>query len=408
MNGAAPDKYGIAVVLTFDHSEQVTQNFAREIALGLSSLGFDGRVLSRNADLTRSSSSIDWSRVQLCISLGPPPLKITMGGTPLYEKLKCPFILYLIDSIFYDFLRFPEARQFLTAALGSQRLSIACAEEDFIDILQAYATSQGASLNTFFIPFAPFVRAPCAPPPPREHRALLVGNLGLELAAHAVREQLPQTLAECVAKWGGCDQSKLERLAEALLDTNVPQNVIKLFAEVLELEPDWILNIPALRLLAAADSYLKRFRRALFPLALAESPIPIDIIGTGWERYSSANPQIRLLGTISHSKLFECATAYSHGINMDPNWGRGCHDRVFTFLAAGMRVLTNQNTFIAALPRVAQARVSLYDSPSLEGFTTALAVLPESSGASWCWADLRTVESHLWANRLQRLLLCVG
>ena len=328
------------------------QNFAKEIMQGLICQGFEGQVLSVNSELKSQAAAIDWSRVRLCVSIGPLPLTITVGGVPIYETLHCPFILYVLDSLFYDLQSFPQARSFVNSALNNSRLVIACAEEDFVDVLKAYAESKNAKLNACFTPFASFVRIPSCPPPSRRHRALLVGNLGAELSAHSVRAELLETILANAS--GLAAPIKLMRLAEAMLDKDAPQNVTKLFEQVLELEPGWILEIPALHLLAASDSHLKRIRRSYLAQALVDSPMPVDIFGTGWEDVTSLNRQVRMLGNLSHVDLFEASMAYSHGINIDPNWGRGFHDRVFTFLAAGMQVLTNSNTFINHLLLISQ------------------------------------------------------
>jgi hypothetical protein len=397
---------GIALVLTFDHPQQVTQNFAREITQGLTSQGFEGRILSMNSELQSQAASIDWNRVRLCVSLGPLPLTILVDRIPLYEFLSCPFIFYSLDSVFYDFQLVPQARSYLTSALNNQRLVIACADEDFVDVLLAYAQFQSAKLNVCFTPFATFTAIPSATAPERQHRALLVGNLGAELSAQFVRSELQETLVANAS--GIADQIKLSQLAAAILDKEAPQNITKLFVQMLELEPSWILDLPKLHLLAAADSHLKRVRRSYLAQALVESPIPVDIFGTGWERVIASNRQVRMLGSLPHTDLFAVSTAYSHGINLDPNWGRGFHDRVFTFLSAGMQVLSNSNTFIDRLSPEGKNKVRSFNVMQSDSVQAGLASGSIHNLVPWSWRDLKSVEDHQWNHRCNSWLTRLG
>ena len=386
---------GIALVITFDHPDLVTHAFAAKIAVAFGSVGYELQILTMNATMAQKAQTIDWRRVRLCVLVGALPMTIQFDDKPIYEALKCPFVYYVLDSVFYDLARVPATRAYLEAALDDPRLTFACAERSHQRTLRAYADARGKSVTTFYTPFGAFFRVP-SHRPTRTARGLLVGNIGVELAGSALRDDLAATVTELAPPT--VDAAKVPRLVEALAAPRLPYELSAVIVRELGLAPTWLVDPSILAYVCAIDSQIKRDRRAA--LARAVAGLPVDILGRGWDAYLPEDSQARVIGNLSHPELFNVAVGYAWGINIDPNWGDGMHDRVLTYLAAGMRVVTNENAMVATLPEVARGRVRTFDDESVADVLADQArASAEASNEVWSHRDLSCVQGHLWVDR---------
>ena len=337
MNSSAPQRHW--VVLTVPHAEGVTENFALEIANGLRSHGRVAHVVTLGADLAEQLRAAQVMTAEGLISIGPVPMALTVGGTPLYLALPGAVFLYTLDTPIYDLMKVPAAAQFIDHAWRHERLVPVLAEKTFLHALSAGPEPLLPPQSTY-LPFAAFPdRGGPRSALPVQKRLLVIGALGAELSGSAVRADLLQTLRD--ANSLGLSANELARVEERLLAPTARANVAADLFVLLGLAPRAALNPAVQQLVAAADSFIKRHRRLVAIEALRG--VPVDFAGPGWEQTFGGQPDFRFLGSMQHRHLARLMSLYSGVVNFDPNWEWGSHDRVFTALNQGVPVFTHHN-----------------------------------------------------------------
>lgn len=356
------------VVLTVPHAEGVTENFARELAFGLQANGRSASVVTLGADVGEQLRHANAMAAEGVISIGPVPLALTVGGTPLYLALPGRVYLYCLDTPIYDLMKVPAAGRFIADAWQHARLVPLLAEKTFLDDLSAGAAPL-LPPQSAYLPFAAFPDRGPKPPVPVQRRLLLIGALGAELSQAAVRPDLLQTLRDANAP--GLGSNDLVRATEHLLAPQARGNVMADLFAILGLAPRAALTPEVQTLVCAADSFIKRHRRLLAVNALRG--VPLDIAGPGWEALFGSQPDFRFLGAVPHRQLARLMRLYRGVVNLDPNWEWGAHDRVFTAAAMGVPVLTHANRALAdeGLP-AALALPYAPNSPQLAATSQAL------------------------------------
>ncbi len=129
---------------------------------------------------------------------------------------------------------------------------------------------------------------------------------------------------------------------------------------------------------------------------------PIDFFGAGWESIASDFRDRRFLGTVAHHDIGLLCQRYAVLLNFDPNWGHGLHDRVFTAVGNGCRVLTNRSGALDELRLPAAEAVLAYDAnnPVLGHLAERALSLPPM--ATEALLGFRTDNS--WFSRMDRFL----
>ena len=338
-NAAAHSHTGHWLVLTVPHAEGVTENFAFEIAHGLRSHGRSAQVVTLGADVGEQLRAAQVMKAQGVVSIGPVPMSLTVGGTPLYLAIPGAVFLYTLDTPIYDLMKVPAAAQFIADAWRHERLVPVLAEQTFLNDGQA-GPEPLLPPQSSYLPFAAFPdRGGPRAALPLQQRLLVIGALGAELSGSAVRSDLAQTLRD--ANTLGLTGNELARVEERLLAATARPNVVADLFAWLGLAPRAALSPAVQRFMAAADSFIKRHRRLLAVHALRG--VAVDFAGPGWETTFGDQADFRFLGSMQHRHLARLMSLYRGVVNFDPNWEWGAHDRVFTALGQGVPVFTHRN-----------------------------------------------------------------
>lgn len=387
-----PQPHAPWLVLTTPHADRVTENFAEQIAAGLQAQGRAAKVVVVGRDLAEQLRDVPLLDVAGVITIGPLPLTVSIGATPLYRLLRCRVYFYILDTLIYDLLRMPVAAQFIADAWGDERLVPVFAEKRF---LQSWGGGADPLMppQTLYLPFAAFPdqNGP-RPPVPVQRRLLVVGSIGTELHATAMRPELAATLAS--ANRLGLSGNELARVEERLLAPQARGNVVLDLFDVLALPSRAALEPAVQAFVSAADSFVKRHRRVIAVESLRG--LPVDFVGSGWQQEFADEPAFRFMGNMPHGSLTRLMSFYAALVNFDPNWEWGMHDRVFSALSVGVPVFTHANAAPAEEGLPADLVIPFApNAPALAAPAHALLDAPPAREPAL---------SVDWSNRMQRLL----
>ncbi len=380
------------LVLTTPHADRVTENFADQVAAGLRRQGKDARVIVVGRDLAEQLRGVPLLDVAGVVTIGPLPLSIAVGSTPLYRMLRCPVYYYILDTLIYDLLRMPVAAQFIADAWSDERLVPVFAEKQFLNAWRAGADALMPP-QTIYVPFAAFPdQAGPRPPVPVQQRLLVIGSIGTELHARAMRPDLGTTLAS--ANTIGLSGNELARLEDRLLAPGARGNVVLDLFDALALPSRAALDPAVQQFVSAADSFIKRHRRVIAAESLRG--VPVDFVGSGWQPEFGDEPSFRFMGNLPHGSLTRLTSLYAALVNFDPNWEWGMHDRVFSALSVGVPVFTHAN-FAPAEEGLRADQVIAFapNAPALAAPAHALLAAPPAR---------EPASSVDWGDRMQRLL----
>ncbi|WP_460449107.1 glycosyltransferase family protein [Alsobacter sp. SYSU BS001988] len=305
-------------------------------ALGL--LGLEASVVFTTDAVAVRNALASADEQKLVISMGTIPLGTMVDNQPLHRYFSCPFYVFLLDPIIYDFAKFAFVRSFIQEAASDAHLNFLCPDMSYGRIIQKLIGKQVLSFQ-----FAAFLDQP-PDSGSRNGRAAVFANIGQQIAS-VRHDHVEEVLS---AYWPDEVPRHLEsRLIDALLTPGSSVNVSEALCQSLDLNVRQLFTREMLRLAVHLDSFEKRRRR----LATVEQlkGFPLDFYGEGWSDYFDAVPSFRFIDPISFEQIARTASGYSAVINFDPNWSDGLHDRVYTALGAGCAVLTNDNKALDGL-----------------------------------------------------------
>jgi hypothetical protein len=281
--------------------------------IGLSEFGYivlaadagneeDARIVFENRD-----------KYELVIFVGASALTFNYEGKYLFEIINAPKYYWLLDPIFYDLSRIQPVRLFLDNAFHSNKYQFLVPDQFSARLINSLIPESA----TYF-PFAGF----CSPinqvAEPKKAIAVF-GTIGREL--------------------GGGLNSTLE---DAIRSSEpVPLDVL---FSLCQFDPDVFLSPPVVKWISNIDSFLKRSRRIEIVKALSE--FQVEFYGSGWDSLIESNAKWVNHGEFSDPDMATEMQKYSVVLNFDPNWDDGIHDRVYTALVAGTRVITNRSSEI--------------------------------------------------------------
>jgi hypothetical protein len=384
------------IILASDHPNNAVVSVGEWMAGGLMALGIDARVLSIPRDISALSGLLH-EGIAGIISLGPMPLDIKIDQRwYLWQKLRCPIWLYVLDAIIYDYHRVPVMREFLKDALNNDQLTIVSPERGYFDLLGKKSAGGCLPDGLKHIPFGHFANLSLTSLPD-EQRLCVIGTIGGELGLHPEIDSLQEVVALYGKKILGTQDQM--NLVDLLTSQDVPDMPLRLLVNLLDWRGEQVFSGDNLPLICAVDSYFKRLRRFIAIRSL--SGLPVDFYGSGWATYFSEEKNFRFLGNIKHQEVAQYCAKYKAVVNFDPNWEMGIHDRVFTTCAMGTPVITNDNSAL----RDAQLPAELLHSypannPQLQGMAETLLQRPFDRPQP----DPRVLAAHSWVPRMAQLI----
>lgn len=164
-----------------------------------------------------------------------------------------------------------------------------------------------------------------------------------------------------------------------------------------------------LPLLGQAQYFAEAYHRDRLLRALGEAGTPLTVYGSGWEPLAAAYPAFTYGGVGSFEETLHLLRRTRLVLNTNNGFVQGGHERVFTAMAAGAAVISDDNKYyqeafkpgreIALFPWSKAEKVP-GQIEALLGDSAALGVMARS-GAKRAMAD------HRWTTRAARLVKAV-
>lgn len=253
----------VFLVIAFDHPLQAVESVADRIASALCCQGVNAAACSLPRDADKLAT-IPPEMITGIISMGSLPLSHRINGQWLWERVRCPVTVYLLDAVLYDLARVPVLHRFLAAARHEPRLGLASPETGYEGWLK-----DALGVRWDHLPFGHFgkTRQGDGPVVPQS-RLCVIGTIGQELGGSPVNETLPALLE----RTGIAQTGKAGSVRDALLAHDASAMPAQTVCDVMGWDAAQALQ--HLPVLVGVDSWIKRHRR-LEAVRMRASPSPI-------------------------------------------------------------------------------------------------------------------------------------
>lgn len=321
-----------ALIFYRKHKYDVFFGLAHALANGLRSFNWAVDLIDMNSNVGIVYSITQRKKYSKIFFTGCPPLRKRIFGNLLSEYFGGDLYYWVLDPIIHDLLHNKEVYSFLNKSATENRYKICFPDKSYKSVVDTAFNS-----TTIYLPFAGFFGQQESNSQ-RMRRAVIVGTIGNEL-----NQQKHNSLYDVISSSNHFkfSEKRIRNLVEKIQSPQAKNNISTEFIESENIDPNDVLNSGGLELLARIDAFEKRRRRIAVVNSL--EGIPIDFYGDGWNRYFSDRENSRFLGNIRYDQLSAISLKYPVLINFDPNWDDGLHDRAFTAVGNGCRVVSNFN-----------------------------------------------------------------
>lgn len=386
-----------ALILGFTHASKVVENFVEQISAAFLSLNFEPHVIYVDQDIAAQIGDLNPNTVGMVLSIGPLPLQLKLNNQKIYEIFQCPFVLYSIDNVLYDFANHPMARVFFDDAVTHHNLHFAFSEKSYCDLYSKLWQTNGVNRPIHFLPMGGFFQGQSSRLPERRKAIAVVGNLGgLPVKGASVSG----SLSEMVENNAPAAVSTTEKTAllERLVAKDFNGNVARCVLEACSIPLEYLMEPEYLSYMAAIDRNIRVRVRAETVSSL--KGLPVDFYGTGWDELFGTEPSFNHRNQVSHYQIPELFQSYKCVLNFDPNFEHGVHDRVITALASGATVITNKNQYLTQIRDCDQA-IFTYSLNETNIYDLAVNALETDTEPS---CPKQIYKEHSWGSRIYDLL----
>lgn len=335
------------LVLSWPHQTNVVESIGRAIASGLDGLGYRVHHIDCTDRLSLETILNGSADPAFVIALGSVPLRVQRNGTWLHRSLSCPVYLLFLDPPIYEYLRCEHIRAFCDDARTRSDLHVVSLDRGYGDVMAALI-----GRPSIYLPYAGFY-APLRRVE-RLERVAVFGNIVGQLADVSAASAAEVIAAHAPADF---DATARMRLLDALDDPQMPSNVAQLMIEHAGVPVARFFSQDMLGLATQIDSFEKRRRRIMAVDDLRG--LPVDFYGEGWRDLFGDSDGFRFLPSITFESIGAQMQSYAAVLSFDPNWDHGLHDRVYTGVGMGCRVLTNDSLALAEV-NLGEGRVLSY------------------------------------------------
>lgn len=368
-------RMSVITLFYWDHPWSAVAETARVFSNALTSLSVEVKPVNimdvnlnvKQAVLTECLAQPEIMECDIAISLGAPPLSIRVGEQWLFEVLGKSFYLLSMDALFYDYNRVNGVAEFLHQARSSGRLGVIAGDRDACRILDKLIAGTPCHMapGGFFLPLTAADRL---------ERVAVIASMGWELADVPENISFEQLVIDKPPILGECEN--LAAFAEAIEEPGPIRSIPNLAMEILGVPPELIYTHELCWYFCRLDAFQKRRRRKAAVEGLSQ--IPIDFYGPNWEPFTAGFRDCRYMGSIPTQQMPVLAQRYSVLLDFNPGFGHSLHDRVYTGVGNGCRVMTNTCTAISDLKLPDEDAVIPYDvkDPNLADVANRALALP--------------------------------
>ena len=352
-----------AVIFSWSHPTNVVAGIALALGQALATLQIQVNIIDcADVDALRQAIQSDLISCDVAISIGALPLNITLDGRPIYHSFGKKFYFYNLDNFFYDCFRVENVHQFLTDSATSVRLRMICGDLGTANLINDFAPGRGIYMpyGGVFFPLRRHHES-------RQKRIAVVGNFGAGLAESPVGYNFLD-LVEDAPHF--IPNNLLRKFAQILELPGSELNILTIAQKLFRLSPTMLLGKEISRYFSFLDTFQKRRRRALAVKAI--EGLPIDFFGSGWQDVAGGWQDVKFMNPVAWNEISVVCQNYQVLLNFDSNWDHCIHDRVFTAVGSGCRVLTNKSDAISSFDWPYPVSISVYDANSPQLYDLAL------------------------------------
>lgn len=297
----------------------VVNCFLRDIAAGIRECGYTPVMCDVSAAGAAESLMEELPGAEGVFSFNGTGAELSVDGKSLFDHYDIPFLTCLLDAPQY----------FPGRIFPSARSAVACVDEDHADLLRqcfpqrsVFCLLHGGSLATCDVGERDIaVLFPGSAPDQRAiEKEICSYPRSVQTMIHESKDTFLAGENSCLIE---CVRASFERhLAEYSFDTSA-----------------FIFTV--------VDKYVRTARRMRCLRELDRAGIPVDIIGAQWEGTRFACHSIHeprryedVLSLMARSRIV---------LQVNPNFARGAHERVFSAMANGSVVVADANTCVESL-----------------------------------------------------------
>jgi hypothetical protein len=367
------------VVLKTPIPYNVVNRFADEIAAGFEQLGHPVIVLdSRSGKFGLELNHAFSAHPMIAIGFNTAGLDFQLMNQPLYAQLDCHYISPFVDHPY----------QFIHRLMGQKwAYGVTLIDEGHLKDLAEFAHPH---MNALFLPHGGS-KAPVKWEGARDISILFSGILHHpDALVESWKDRYSKFRVKLLdAVDAGLAMSSVERNYSVLLQ-NVGLGKLKAKDYV-----TWAL------LYLQIERYFREHERLEVIQFLDDEGISVDIWGIGWEQCQFKHH--RLHAPVNYDEILNLMSRTQTVLNISPMYVNGSHERVFSGLMNGARVISSYSHYLYGVSKTARG-LQFYEAEALNSLTKLLKEPFDTLSAqeSDFWAS-----HHSWSNRAKLLLAWV-
>jgi len=164
-----------------------------------------------------------------------------------------------------------------------------------------------------------------------------------------------------------------------------------------------------LPLLSQVQFFAEAYHRDRLLRTLGEAGVPLTVYGSGWEPLAAAYPSFSYGGVGSFEETLHLLRRARLVLNTNNGFVQGGHERVFTAMAAGAAVISDDNRYYQEAFKPGR-EIALFPWSKMAGVPGQIQGLladPTALGAMARAGARRAMADHRWSSRAARLVKAV-
>lgn len=153
------------------------------------------------------------------------------------------------------------------------------------------------------------------------------------------------------------------------------------------------------------DLYIRFYFRGLVIKTLAESGIPVDVYGSGWELLPCEGKEnILIHGAQKTEGCLQAMGQAQISLNCMPWFKEGSHDRIYSSMLCGAVAVTDKSRYLTEKIKTEAVFYDLKELKRLPEQINELLNKPEKARKTAAMGQQYAQENHTWENRIETIL----